>query len=627
MRTALAFGSLALTLAFVVACKGDKPAIATLTKAEGPVEKQTGQEAWGGAKVGTKFFIGDAARTADGSAGLEVAGGAQIAMQPHTVLRFGGQEGSSKIAVELGAIDLSGTGNYGLDIGDVKLSKGTVRITAKGEGKSSVELLIGDAEVTNIAGINIDLVIGQAVDLDMEVTVANANANVDAGVGDAGVPIPDAPEVVASDGEATIEVTGKNADVWLPGSNAWVELPAGAGTLPKGAKVRAGKGTTIKITARGTTLDLAGGARAVLGEDLVMLLELGVARASTPANTAGTVKLPGGAVALASTPSGTEARVDVNAREARVTVTRGNARLTGGNGGELAMNRGETANLAKLGTIRVVEAIPTYFDFKATVGGSYTIHDPKGATAVKFDFAGKCPDGGFIEMDQDARYRTAKVSAGKDSANMMVSGSGWAYRLRCSSGGGDSAAVASGRISVMRDAGTRKLLKELAMDIDADGRAYTLTYFSVPPNIGVRIKGEGGPFTLHLAQGGQSETFTGPGPKITIPGKNLKEGTYTYWVVRGGTKDPKVSTLKVVFNNQAPQVYLEAPINGRPWEGQIDVRGVVLPGWSAAIDDVAIPMDSQRRFKATVPRPAGQALAIKLSHPQRGTHYYLRREK
>ncbi len=87
---------LAASFALVTgACGKDKPAIATLTKTEGPVEKQTGTGTWGGAKVGTKFFIGDAARTADGPAGLEVAGGAQIAMQPHTILRFGGQEGSS----------------------------------------------------------------------------------------------------------------------------------------------------------------------------------------------------------------------------------------------------------------------------------------------------------------------------------------------------------------------------------------------------------------------------------------------------------------------------------------------------------------------------------------------------
>ena len=82
-------------------------------------------------KVGARFYVGDAARTADGAAYLAVLGSAKITMQPHTVLRFGGQAGEGKIAVELGAIDLSGTGSYGLDIGDVRLSKGSVRVTAQ----------------------------------------------------------------------------------------------------------------------------------------------------------------------------------------------------------------------------------------------------------------------------------------------------------------------------------------------------------------------------------------------------------------------------------------------------------------------------------------------------------------
>ncbi|MDB4958115.1 MAG: hypothetical protein JWO36_5684, partial [Myxococcales bacterium] len=32
-----------------------------------------------------------------------------------------------------------------------------------------------------------------------------------------------------------------------------------------------------------------------------------------------------------------------------------------------------------------------------------------------------------------------------------------------------------------------------------------------------------------------------------------------------------------------------------------------------------------RRFNAKVQPPPGNALAIRLSHPQRGTHFYLRR--
>jgi hypothetical protein len=92
-------------------------------------------------------------------------------------------------------------------------------------------------------------------------------------------------------------------------------------------------------------------------------------------------------------------------------------------------------------------------------------------------------------------------------------------------------------------------------------------------------------------------------------------------------KQDKVSTLIIDFDQTAPQVYIESPNNAQPWNGDIDVRGAVLPGWSAAVDEIAIPIDRQRRFAAKVGIPSGQALAIRLSHPQRGIHYYLRRPK
>lgn len=92
-------------------------------------------------------------------------------------------------------------------------------------------------------------------------------------------------------------------------------------------------------------------------------------------------------------------------------------------------------------------------------------------------------------------------------------------------------------------------------------------------------------------------------------------------------KQDKVSALIIDFDQTAPQVYIESPINGVAWTGDIDVRGAVLPGWSAAVEEIAIPIDQQRRFSAKVGMPGGRALAIRLSHPKRGVHYYLRRQK
>ena len=606
----------------MLAACGGKHGIAELKKADGPIDRQEEQSAWKAAEIGAQFYLGDAARTADGGAQLQISG-AMIAMQPHTILRFGGTGEQSKISVELGAVDLTGNGNYGLDIGDVKLSKnGTVRITAHGKGQAeTAELTVGEAQLVKPGGQTIDLIVGAAIELG-----GDAKPPVDAGVAavDAGAVAPDAAGAVAS-GDTTVEITGKKAEILDAGATIWKPLPAGAGAFAKGSKIRLGLGTTARVTGGALTIELASGARAA-NDDAGLTVEAGTGKATVPQGGEGKLAIPGGGVAVTGDATGAgETRLDVGARESKVSVARGKAKLTGGNGAELEMNRGESATLARTGAIHPVEAIPTFFDFRVPVGETLTVHDPRPPTAVQFTFDGKCAQGnGVIELDRDARFGSSKQSAGKDTANLMVQPGAWAYRLRC----GDGGAVASGRIVVTRDDGSRKLPK-LAPEnaIDADGRNYTLSYQSQIPTLVVKFPGTGSAFKLHVASGGKEDTYDGSAPTIKVPGTKLHEGTYTYWFDHDGQKQPKVSSLKIDFDNTAPQVYIEAPQNGQPFGADIPVRGAVLPSWTAAVEAVSIPIDKQRRFTVSVSPPAGNALAIRLSHPQRGVHYYLRRQK
>jgi hypothetical protein len=620
----------AVAIACLVACGGKKGnAIAELKKADGPIERQQGSGAWAGVKIGQLYYIGDAARTADSPAELQIThGGALIAMQPHTVLRFGGKEGNSKIAVVVGAIDLSGNGLVGLDIGDVRLKSGRVRVTSKGEG-ATLALEMGDASVSNLKGETFDMVIGSIVDLSPDdVTVTSV---VDAAVADA--PVADAP--IADAGpvadEAHVIPDGKKVEQLPPGEKKWVAVTTDT-VLAIGAKLRVGKGSKAKVSAKGTSLEMDGPSSMTLGDNLGMTVDAGVVHGLVDAGATGTVHLPGGLIELrGGQQSGADTRLDVNARETRVAMQRGNAELTGSKGGKLEMNRGESATLATNGTIRVLEAIPSYYDFQVAAGESATIHDPRGNTAVQFQFGGKCKDGGFIEMDQNASFKTAKVSSGKDSANLMAGSGQWAYRLRCSSGNGDSAPVASGRVRVLRDDGGRPLPKEAAtVPIDADGRTWRISYQSVIPLVKVSTKGVGSTFKLHMATGGKEQVFEGKGASINVPGAKLDEGAYTYYLERDGEKDPKISTLIIDFDNTAPQVYIQSPpaVSTKPWDPQIKVRGALMPGWTAAAGGVEIPVDKQRRFQGTVDKPTGTTtFAIRLSHPQRGVHYYLRRGK
>ncbi|MGH9887519.1 MAG: hypothetical protein ACREBE_18460, partial [bacterium] len=369
------------------------------------------------------------------------------------------------------------------------------------------------------------------------------------------------------------------------------------------------------------------GARLKLGNDLQLTLELGSNTAES--SSSATIALPGGALTLNGAPNAPAmARIDGNPRDTKVAMLRGSAKLTGAAGAEHDMDRGESATLDRGGAIRYVDTIPRYFDFRVAAGESFSIHDPKPPSAVQFQFDGKCPDGGIIEIDRNGSFRTARVSGGRDFANAAVARGAWAYRLRCTTNGAEGGAVASGRITVLTDDGRRPLPKTQGTnEIDADGRTYRISYQSGIPNIVVRVRNPGATHQLHLASAGKDQTFNAAAPSIAVPSSQLREGTYTYWIDRDGVKQEKVSTLIIDFDQTAPQVYIESPPNGQPWPGDIDVRGAVLPGWSAAVDAIAIPIDRQRRFSAKVGTPGGSALAIRLSHPQRGVHYYLRRSK
>lgn len=603
-------------------------ALAELVGKDGPVEKAEGSASWANADIGAKWSLGDSARTAEGGAKLDVSGGAVIDMLPHTVLRFGSSDGTDRISVETGAIELSGATSYGLDVGDVQLSAGgKVRITALGVGKSSIALAVGTGSVTTRDGKTVNL----EVKKDLELVTGSAVVTpVDAGVADAAVAIDAAVPVDAGPppepvGDIAVETTGKTVETSTDGKS-WKAVPTGMVTISKGQKLRVGNGSTAKITAGGATLQLSGGARVSIGEDALATVDAGAVDIGT--DSAGNVHVPGGDVAVSGQPGG--AHVEVNGREAKVTVTRGAVKLTGGPGTALEMNRGESATLAHGGErIQPLEAIPREADFRVAVGETLTIHDPRPPTAVEFQFQGKCTGGGVIEADRDSRFRTAKQSAGKESAKLALQSGGWYYRLRCTTGASEGAAVASGRIVVTADDGRRPLPpKQPPTPVDADGRTWRMSYQSVIPNLEVHYKGsEGTTYRLHLAQGGKDQAFDGKSV-ITIPGGQLREGTYTYWFDRDGVKQDKVSTLKIEFDQTAPQVYIELPANGKAFDASgVLVSGAVLPGWTAAVDGVELPLDKSRRFNATVQTPQTTALAIRLSHPQRGIHYYLRRPR
>ena len=602
------------------ACKKSNKGLATLVSAAGPVEKTGANSEWKSAAIGTAFSLGDAARTGDGNAAFKLSGGAELAMAPHTVLRFGGA--SKDFSVELGVVELRGTGAFNLEMGRIEMGKGGgVRITRSGVTGTQFDLLMGDVSVLR-DGKAVALETGKPFmlelgDIQVQVKPVDAPVVVDAAIADAGMAF-----VM---GEISIAITGNKAELMLPGSKTWTPVAAGTSALPAGATLRLGGGTTAKLVRAGTTLDLSTGSRVAASEQFDLTMQSGMAIASVEQGTNGTVRLPGGLTVLQGEKGPASTRIDVDSRESKVAVTRGTLELTSQDGTKLPLARGESAALSKAGAIRVIDAIPSYFDLEIAVGASLQIHDPKGATAVRFNFGDRCSGGnGDVELDRDNRFKTPRISSGQGSANHMIAG-GWTYRLRC-----NGKVAASGRISVVRDSGERRLAPTVPTNpVETDGRKYSITYQSQLPNILVKWKGAiGSNFTLFVATGGKSQKFTSATPQVTVPGKALKEGQFTYWFEREDGLKSKVSTLLMDFDQQAAQVYIEAPQNGKPFATPLEVRGAALAGWTASTTEgVALKLDKQRRFAAQLSTPKGNAFAIRFVHPQLGEHLYVRRSK
>ncbi len=598
----------------VGACGGKKKAgIAELTKAAGPVERQAGIGAWGGAVVGTMFFLGDAARTADASAQITLVGSQVLEMQPHTVLRFGpGKNNATNVKVEVGAVDIINTSQATLEIGNVTVAPGgKVRITA-----NDVELLIGHAQLQGV-----ELVIGKSISIDIGPVQTI----------DAAVEVP--PDAAVTTHDVAFEITGIGVEIQGPNDKTWAAVE-GKGSVPLGAKLRIKKAGGKALLVSGTTsLELSGASSQItIRENLLMGMDLGTGTATVPAATAGKVGVPGGEVELqGGKDAAAEAKIEVNARgEAKVSMVHGSSKLVSSNGtATFDMNGGESATLLKAGTINPGVVIPHFFDFKINVADapkSFSVHDPHGSTAIQFAFQDKCPSGGTVELDHSSAFKTPRVSEGKESANMLVPQGSWAWRLRCTGG----SVASEGQVSVVADSGRRPLPQKLSTNnIDADGRVYSIAYQSLIPNVVVKFKGTGGSaFKLHLATGGADEVFESTKSSVEIPGKKLKEANYTFWFDKDGVKQDKITQLKISFDQTAAQVYIEAPTDNTVFGADVEVAGAALPGWTAKVDAVEIPVnDSNRRFRAKVPPPAGGALAIaiRLSHPKLGIHYYLRR--
>ncbi len=184
-------------------------------------------------------------------------------------------------------------------------------------------------------------------------------------------------------------------------------------------------------------------------------------------------------------------------------------------------------------------------------------------------------------------------------------------------------------LRVVRDAGTLELPRTAPrVEVSADGRKYTVRYQNRLPTVSISWPDPpAGPYTLHVASaGGRTLTKKSDAPEVVLGSGTLREGEHRVLFANAAGKQAKATTLRIVFDNTARVGYVSQPADGAAARGSIVVSGGSLVDAQVSIGGRPVKVDGRGRFETTLEAASSQrAIAIRISHPATGVHYYLRR--
>lgn len=632
-RSRLSPALLAGLLAVGCGLCGSDP-LATLTGAEGEVTRDRASEpnAWVGAALGDEFYLNEAVKTStESTAKVDLAGGGVIELVENTIVRFLDRAPDShhQLSVELGEANITaGTEPVNLvgEFGQARLSPGSrVRVSAE-EGALDFEVLMGAARIER-TGEEVRIVRAGDPTLELDfgpVTVEPERT--DGGTVDAGVP--DAGPAEASAPELSVSVRGRIERQNTDGE--WERIAGSTESLAVGTRVRLARGARLIVQGDGRSATIVGSGEATIGGAGGALAAVSGGRVTANGSTSDAIiGVPGGAIVARAGGGGGRAEIRMRGGAATVEVGRGAAELRG-SADSLVLRSGETGTLRADGTIETENRTPARAHIALSAGSSAVIHDPDAPTSVRIRFAGSCPAEGVVEIGRGAR---GARSFGAGQANILVPPGSHRYRVRCVTEGSPTGdAVAEGTISVRRDSGRSAPPRRPSRNVvDTDGRRYTLLYQNLLPIVVVRWPNAPGTGTYTLVyepRGGAAQRFSTRVPQYTLDSGEVGEGAHTvYFEAPGGTpaRSP-ATTISVAYDNASSAVFLREPGTAPLSGGAVTVSGVALEGWTVSVNGAELPLDNQYRFSGSASLPSDvDALAIRLSHPRHGVHYYLRR--
>jgi hypothetical protein len=637
--------------------------IARLTEATGAVEREVATApGWHAVGVGQRFSAGDGVRTGPGAgATLRLSRGGGLRVGEQTIVRFliGGPGGQGQVAIETGSADIEGGGERGVRfdtaLGLARIETGTtVRVHSEGGGPPRLEVLVGAARLEQ-DGRTASLGAGQAVAI--RVGTAQIERRAPPPPDAARLPPPDAaapdaapPDAVSPSGDAAVgpaaqparpaleaEVRGRGVQQRAADGRHWETLPAGAAELQPGSHLRVPAGARLRLVRGGENATALGAAEVEVGAPGDPLLSTQRGRVLVEARGQDVrIRVPGGVIVVHTRTGGARAEITVPARGPTQVAARLGSLDIRGRGAAAALDGGESANLARDGAVEMAGRSPTHADVEILAGESPTVHDPRPSTAVRIRFGDDCANEGQVDLLPRAGGRTpATHSRGDGSAIVLVPPGAWRYQVRCVDDGEVAAKPeASGQLRVLRDAGAARLPRTAPHNIiEADGRPYTVLYQNRLPDLTIRWPqaraGVEASLRLKTAKGAP-RTVPAPGGSHHFASGELAEGTYRLSFASGeGPAETRSAetVLRIGFDNAAPAAYLREPAEGfHPDGDEVTVAGAAIEGATVYIDGEKVDLDGQQRFNETVDMTGHEgAISVRISHPSRGVHYYLRR--
>jgi hypothetical protein len=623
-------------------CASNEAVVAELADLQGAAMRSGPADgaAWGATSKGATFSLGDAVRTeAASTAKVDLAAGGALRLSEKTVVRFlaqGATVGARRVHVETGEAEVE-SGGSGLDIdtaiGQAQIEPGArVRITATASD-ARFQVLVGRAEIDADGGVAARLEAGQRFTVSTGAALLDPSApaptHPDAGTTEAGTL--DGGGEDAGVAVVTADVRGAGVRVAASKLAPLVTLAPGAARLAQGARLVVPDGASVEVSRGDDRIVVTGQADVVVGHDGGALVEAKTGRVMIVSPSAGArVDVPGGSIVLAVGGGGNaQAQVSLDRGNAHVVSNTGQLELRG-RAGVAVLTPGQSGTLDGAGVAVADVKEPSAADVTVPGGESPVVHSPRGAAAVRIRFDGVCAGDALVDVGAGQATRTMFVSGALSAVVVPLAIGLHRYRVRCVDAGVPGEAKQAGTIQLLRDSGAAPLPRSAPHDfIDADGRKYSVLYQNVLPQITVRWPHPPDqPCSLHLERGaGKVETIHAPSGTAVLPAGAVEEGSYRLWFdadADGATRSPD-TTLKIAFDNAAPAAEVQQPVDGQAVEGTVHVAGIALEGASVSVNGVAVQMDPEFRFRGDVPAPAGdRSIAIRIAHPLRGVHYYLR---